>query len=150
MGAAYEKGMILYRMKRYREAAEHFREELAAWPAHAPAKSMLALSLLYAGRKKEAWEAVSSVMGEAPTYAFGFYAAAHVVRQYQPRGAKPKRRSFRLTLSSSDAQLPWKLSRAYVLDALRLAPDHPDYLATLAESEAAMGNWPACLDAAER
>ena len=32
MGAAYQKGLILYRLQRYREAAEQFQEELAVSP----------------------------------------------------------------------------------------------------------------------
>jgi tetratricopeptide (TPR) repeat protein len=150
MGAAFEKGLILYRLKRYRDAAAEFHNELASAPQSAPAKSMLALACAYGGRARQGWELIKSVLGDAPNYAFGYYAASHVVRRYQPPPEKRSHRSFRLSEFEGRRTRGWYLSRRYALEALRLTPQEPDFLAALAECEAALQHWGPSLVAAER
>src|SRR2546421_6256495 len=82
MGAPYQRGSILYQQKRYKMAIAEFHRELAESPQHAPARAMLALSLLYSGEKRNAWSTIQQLIGDAPTYAFGFYGAAHVAMAY--------------------------------------------------------------------
>jgi tetratricopeptide (TPR) repeat protein len=109
---------------------------------------MLALSLLYSGDKRDAWSTIQQLIGDAPTYAFGFYAAAHVAMAYALKERKWYDFGAKRELKVQAPRL--RRARAFILEALRLEPTNAFYLATFSLIEAALGRWGASLDAAER
>jgi tetratricopeptide (TPR) repeat protein len=151
MHPAYQKGMVLYRQQRYRQAVEQFREALAASPGAAPAHAMLALSLLNDKQIEPAYNEAAEALRLSPTYAFGHYAMAYVLLS---RPTRRKMRSFRFTLFPS-GQLDERRRRVFaarksVKRALQVDPYNPDFLEFLAHLEGSLGRWQLSLEAADR
>ena len=76
MGIAYERGNLLYGQKRYAMAADEFRKELATDPNNASAMSMLALSLVFDGKREQGLEQARAAVTADPERAFCHYALA--------------------------------------------------------------------------
>jgi tetratricopeptide (TPR) repeat protein len=153
MGAPYERGLLLFRQERWRQAAEEFRAELAALPQSVSAHAMLALALVNEKQIEPAFAAAAEAIRLAPQYAFAHYAMAHVLLRRPSRQRRwwPRLRlSFWLMIDAEDAHQRMSASKAAVLEAIRLDPSAPDYFELLAVLEAGLGRWKPALQAAER
>src|SRR5579862_8027442 len=76
MGVAYQRGVLLYKQKRYAMAADEFRKDLSETPSSSLAMSMLALSLTYDDKKDSAIPIAESAIAADPERAFCHYALA--------------------------------------------------------------------------
>ena len=148
MGKSYEKGLVLFRQRRYRQAMEQFQAELAEQPNSLCCMSMLGLSLLNDKQIDAAHAEVSEAIRIRPQYAFAFYAMAYVQMQKPTR----KKRVFQLMLSNSpqeELRRRYKLALKSIDQAIALAPRNPDFFALRASLLGAMRYWRAALAAAE-
>src|SRR5437879_1644509 len=119
---AYQRGLVLYHQKRYALAGEEFRKELAANPQNAWAMAMLGLSLTYDGKGVEGIEQTKHAVAAEPECGFVYYARACALLG-PPRGVPiGKWRAYRRRVR--EARVP-------AMEALRLEPRNPDFLALL-------------------
>jgi tetratricopeptide (TPR) repeat protein len=150
MGAAYDKGMVLYEQRRYSMAAEEFQRELAINPTDGVTLAMLSLTYLQEKNLPVAWEVAMSAIGNAPQYSGGYYAAALISTGYMP----PKRRSWLQTrLDLANQPTPWEryvTGKQFISEAIRLDSNEVNHWSALAAIEATRGFWGQCLEAADR
>ena len=141
----FDRGLLLYRQKRYSMAADQFREAIAQSPNHARAQAMLALSLLYDGKLPAARAAIAEALRIDPNLAFCHYAKSYIDAPPPPpmwlfmlRGGRFSRRRLNLR------------ARVALIRAVELEPRNPDYLGQLGAIEYDLRHWDASLAAAER
>jgi tetratricopeptide (TPR) repeat protein len=127
--------MLLYDQKRYANAADEFRKELEQNPQSALAMSMLALSLTYDRRPKEALPVAKAAVGTDPERAFCHYALACVIigpgRSFGQKLSWAERIWGRMKLYRRrlrDAKTP-------AMEAIRLDPRNAELLALMAAIE---------------
>jgi tetratricopeptide (TPR) repeat protein len=148
-GMAYQRGSILYRQGRYRMAAEEFLKELSAAPGNVTARSMLALSHVYDGKRPEALVEAQEAVAAGPENAFAHYALACVLV-----GKVPIKLSFGTRLKGAtpaeEYQSRLKKAKTPAMEAVRLAPFNPDFLALMAAIELDQGKCTAALEWADR
>jgi len=146
MGAAYQKGMLLFHQRRWRAAAEQFQLELADNPRSAVTLSMLALSLVNDQRLEDAYNAASEAILVGPEHAQGYWAMANVV----VRRKRPRRwLQYSPTLQRRDLRRRLEGGKMFVREAIRLYPFEPTFYEMLSAIEADLHHWQASLDAAE-
>jgi tetratricopeptide (TPR) repeat protein len=136
MGIAYQRGMLLYDQKRYAMAADEFRKELAQFPSSANAIAMLALSLTYDRKQTEGIEIAKSAVAASPQNAFTHYALACAIVGPGLRFGGLK--SFRLFGASARIfayRRRLRKAKAPAMEALRLQPRNPDFLALMSGIE---------------
>src|SRR4051794_38449616 len=146
MGASYDKGLILYRQRRWRDAAEYFRQELAANPGTRRASSahaMLALSLVHDRKIEAGHEEAKIAIATDPQAPFPHYAMAHVILA-RARAAAAK---WTLRQRQRPAAEVLRAARDAVNEAVRLQPWSPDFLELKSRLEFDLGNRKASLDA---
>lgn len=136
MGAALERGQLLYAQKRYKMAADEFRNELSSQPNNALAMSMLGLSLTYDGQSDAGIAASRAAIALAPALAFAQYALACAIIGPAPR--------FGVSILNRARLIAYRrrLRRAMpaALEAIRLGPRNADFLALLAAIEFGLGH----------
>lgn len=131
MGAAYERGRLLYAQKRYAMAADEFRKELSSQPNNAAAMSMLGLSLTYDGQADAGIAAANAAVALAPNLAFAQYALACATIGQPPQpGLSIRRRAQRVAYGNRLRQ-----ARPAAFEAIRLSPRNADFLALVAAIE---------------
>src|SRR5688572_13260311 len=86
MGRHYERGTMLFQLRRYREAVDAFTAALADEPHSARALAMRAASWLNLGRVRSAARDVVESLGQDPGLAYGYYVLS-CVRSSQQRPA---------------------------------------------------------------
>jgi Flp pilus assembly protein TadD len=150
MGIAYERGIFLYRQKRFAMAADEFRRELSAEPNQARTHSMLCLSLLNSKRRDEAEFEGRRAIELDPNLAFAYYAMSFVALS---SGRHPPRFGFAINRRHLQTRAKVELLRAskkFLVEAVRLDPTQPDYFGQLAAVEFDLGRFKHALAAAER
>lgn len=105
MGNHYDRAQALFRMKRYREAASEFTQELAETPNSVAPLAGLASSTLNLGDHVEAERLIRQVLALSPSYAYGFYLQSFIESQ----NGRPA--------SAIEA----------IHEAIRISPRDPDY-----------------------
>ncbi len=131
MGAAFERGRLLYAQKRYTMAADEFRKELSSQPNNALAMAFLGLSLTYDGQLEAGIAATQAAVALAPALAFTHYAlACAIIGPPAQPGSSILRRAKRVAYGG-------RLRRATpaALEAVRLSPRNADFLALVAAIE---------------
>jgi tetratricopeptide (TPR) repeat protein len=141
--AAYEKGLVLFGHGRWQQAAEQFRQALAAEPNSGPAHAMLAISLLNTGKPVSALAEADEAVRIDPAWADAYYTRAQILPHV------PIQRSFKLS-AGDDRLQRLRRARTAIDDALRLRPDDPRYHTLAARIEAQRHRWRMALSAAER
>ncbi|HEY9731673.1 MAG TPA: TonB family protein [Drouetiella sp.] len=127
MGANYDRGIICYQTKQYKQAEKEFRQELIKAPDSAAAHAMLGMTLV-ALRKgdqghKEALEAVRLF----PDYAYGHYTLSYTFAAIN----KPKE------------------SEKAIVEALRIHPDEAYLFARAAQIYINQKKWARALEMAD-
>jgi tetratricopeptide (TPR) repeat protein len=129
MSIAYQRGIVLYHQKRYTLAADEFRNDLAANPQNVRAMAMLGLSLTYDGKVTEGIEQTKHAVAAEPECGFVYYAMACALvgpPRNVPTGgtllSMGRWRAYRRRVR--DARVP-------AMEAVRLEPRNPDFLALL-------------------
>jgi tetratricopeptide (TPR) repeat protein len=148
---AHAKGIRLYQLGRYRQAADSFREELAATPDSAAGHRMLGLSLLMSNRSAAAYESVAEAIRPAPVEAQNHFAMAIVRTKHlklDPRSGQKASDALRAMRKAGNH--PLVDARNSIRRAIELDPTDPEFFALLASIEMAAGFWGNCLAAAER
>jgi tetratricopeptide (TPR) repeat protein len=133
--------MLLYNQKRYAMAADEFRKELAQNPNSALSMAMLALSLVYDRKPNEALTSAQAAIAADPERAFVHYALASVVigpglRTHQLRYF----RNYRLLWRQFWYRRRLRKATPHALEAIRLDPHNPDFLALMAAVELDLQN----------
>lgn len=124
MGAHFERGLILFELKRYRDAVDAFSNELELQPESTHAHVMRASSFLNLGRTSQAESDLAAAISIDPEFSYSFFLLSYVkANQRQPNGAL----------------------RA-IHQALRLEPD-ARYFGRLAELYLWLGRHEPCLKA---
>jgi superkiller protein 3 len=136
MGAAYQRGTLLFNQKRYAMAADEFRKELAQSPNDAGAMAMRALSLCYEGQPQEALAQAKAAVAADPERAFVHYALAGVM--IGPPTCWTGKSLFG-TLRLLARALPYRRrlrrARRPAMEAIRLEPRNADFLAMMSAIE---------------
>ncbi len=146
MGTANDRGLLLYRQKRYAPAADEFRRELSADTGSVMAHAMLGLSLLFAGDRAGAEAEVGEAMRLGPDRAYPHYAAACVT-------LRPPKQTYWARLWIDRQGFDPRRTRAardQVLRAVAIEPFDADYLGLLAACEFDLHDWPAAEAACRR
>lgn len=100
MGAHFDRGIVLYKLKNYKQAEKEFRDELTASPQSASAHAMLGMTLNVMGKPQFAHEEAKESARLSPSYAYAHY-----------------------TLSYTLAALAkYPEAQAAIMEAIRLAP----------------------------
>ncbi len=146
MGVAYERGLLLYRQRRYAQAADEFRRELSADTGHADAHAMLGMSLLYANDRAGAEAEIGEAVRLAPDRAYGHYAMASLALR-RPSGGRLGRAVGR---HPDAVRRRTRAARPHVEQAVRLDPWNAEYFGLLAAVEFDLGDWAAAEAAARR
>ncbi len=149
MGIAYERGVILFRQKRYDVAAEEFRRELAATPNQARPHAMLCLCLLNANHRSDAEIEGRRAIELDPNLAFGYYALSFVAL----REVRRPRVFFNINSRGMRRYLYAKrvaASKKLMATAVELEPTNPDFLGQLAALQFDSRQFDAALATAER
>jgi tetratricopeptide (TPR) repeat protein len=150
MGIAYERGIILFRQKRFDLAAQQFRHELTTTPNQARPHAMLCLCLLNTDHREDAEIEGKRALELDPNLAFGYYALSFVAlredgRRHRVCFAINKRdRHRRLYLKRVIA------SKKLMLTAVELDPGNADFLGQLAALYFDLGDFRSSLATAER
>lgn len=122
MGNAYQRGLVLYRTKRYAMAADEFRKELSDKPNDPLSLAMLGLSLSFDGRRKEGLEATRQAVANGPDTAYCHYAyAVNITREPRARWFGKFRHRAAL-----------KHAIPHAMEAIRLDQDNADFLSLMA------------------
>ncbi len=150
MGAAYDKGLILYRQGRHRMAADEFRKELSERPGNVGAQSMLALALVYDGKRTEALAEARAAVAAGPQRAFAHYALASVIIGKWPIKSTFASRLFSVRNLAEEYKSRLSKARAPAMEAVRLAPMQADYLALMSAIELDQGHHQIALTWADR
>jgi tetratricopeptide (TPR) repeat protein len=148
MGTAYQKGLILFHQKRWRQAIEQFQLELSANPRSASTLSILALTYVNDKQIEPAFAAATEALRIAPEYSNSHYAMAHVLLR-----RKEKRPWWKYQTSSSNVQeyrKRVKRSRETLREAIRLNAFEPDYFEFLCALEIDLRRWKSALASAEQ
>src|SRR5690242_2609073 len=123
MGAAYQKGLILFQQHRWKDAADQFEAELQSEPRSPQAHSMIALSLFNQKQLKPAYMAAQTALELDASQWFAHYAMAYVLTRYRPRKASD---NFKLSTTFSPVteqqHVRLRAARKQVLRALELNP----------------------------
>jgi tetratricopeptide (TPR) repeat protein len=155
MGIAYERGNLLYRQKRYAMAADEFRKELTADPASASAMSMLGLSLVFDGKQEQGLEQARAAVTTDPNRAFCHYALACATVGMAPKfsqlafiGVLGLLTPARWALFGYRRRV--KKAKAPAMEAIRLSPENPDFVALMSGLELDLDRPKAALRWAEQ
>jgi tetratricopeptide (TPR) repeat protein len=151
MGAAYQRGTLLFNQKRYAMAADEFRKELAQSPNDAGAMAMLALSVCYDGKLREALAQAKAAVAADPNRAFVHYALACVMIGPPTRWTgKSFFRRFRLP--SRILPYRWQVRRARgpAMEAVRLDPYNAGFLGLMSAIALDLGQPMESLEWAEK
>ena len=145
MGDAYERGRLLFRQGRYKQAADEFRRELAADVGSANAHAMLGMSLLNAGDRTAAEAAMLEAVRLGPDdYALAcLYARSPAVAG----GVWRKRMTWR---SRTPVHRHLHTARGHVLTAVQYEPRNPNYFALLAGIDYDLRAWESAVWAAQQ
>jgi tetratricopeptide (TPR) repeat protein len=83
MGRHYDRGLALYNLRRYQEAAHEFTEELKQDPQSSEAYGMRGMALLQLKRYKESRQDLETAIATNPEWSFPYYLAsvAHLVQK---------------------------------------------------------------------
>jgi tetratricopeptide (TPR) repeat protein len=132
VGIAYQRGMLLYNQKRYSMAADEFRKELVQNPDSGHAKGMLALSLNYDNKPKEAIETAKDAIGTDPENGFVHYVMAVITVGSKGRGRWMRYLGI-LGLMSRRYTYERRLfkARKFITEAIRLNPHNVEFLAMM-------------------
>jgi tetratricopeptide (TPR) repeat protein len=149
MGQAYQKGMILYRQRRYRDAVQQFREALAAEPQSTRLYAMLALSLLNDGQPLPAHAVARDAIQLNPDDPFGHYAMSFILPRVRTRIPLSARLKFIPSIMTTQFAVRTKLAMDEIKRAIELDPHDPDYFAHLSFLELRFGKWRASLKSAD-
>jgi len=151
MGAAYQRGFLLYEHRRYEMAAAEFRRELQSSPDDGRTMAMLALSLLNQSQHAAAEAQARQAIAAAPTLGFAHYVLASILvrlpsdlqRRQWWRFELRRRRQYRYGTLLTYA-------RVHSVESVRLEPMNCDFIALLAAIELDLGKTDAALALAER
>jgi tetratricopeptide (TPR) repeat protein len=150
MGIAYERGNLLYGQKRYAMAADEFRKELATDPNNASAMSMLALSLVFDGKREQGLEQARAAVTADPERAFCHYALACATVGMAPKFSQLAY----IGVLSLFTRARWarfgyrrraKKAKVPAMEAIRLSPGNPDFVALMSALELDLGRPRAAL-----
>jgi len=150
MGTSFDRGVILYRQKRYVLAADEFRKEISAAPSSARAHAMLGLSLLCSNQREPAEAQVREAIRLAPNDAYGYF-AMNFVEMRAPKASRFQ--SFRLRFLQAERAARAKRLRAAresMRRALAIEPSNADYIGQLAAIEFDLRRWKPALEHAQR
>lgn len=147
MGIDYQRGSLLYGQKRYALATTEFRKELAQNPDNSSAMSMLALSLNYDHKPKEALEQAQAAVAADPERGFVHYALACITMGTPWQWSKFYFFN-RLRLVSYRRRL--RRARRFGLEAVRLDPYNVVFLAFMSAIELDLRRPKKSLDWAEK
>src|SRR4051812_20270102 len=147
MGVAYQKGMLLFRQRRWRGAIEQFQAELATDPTSAGTFSMLALAFVNDQQIEPAFAAARESIQLNPQHAQGHWAMAHVLLR-----RREKLRWFQYNSGGRQGEQRRRLTaaKAALLEAIRLHPYDANFYELLAAIEGDLRQWQASLEAVER
>jgi tetratricopeptide (TPR) repeat protein len=151
---AYQRGLLLYRQRRFDAAIEEFQRELAVNPNNASALSMLGLALALSGDAVAGEAAALKAIECAPDQALPHYALATITIRLPLARFRKQRRwlGMLVTQSSETFAARERLGRARqsLLEATRINPRHPAYFNVLAAVELDLGNPGEALEIVER
>jgi tetratricopeptide (TPR) repeat protein len=140
MGDAYERGRVLYRQGRYKQAADEFRRELSVDVGSANAHAMLGMSLLNAGDPVGAEAAMLEAVRLGPDVGYAHYALACLtVRGPTMAGGGVLKRIARRQPAAARRRLD--TARGRVLTAIQLEPRNADYFSLLAGIDYDLRAW---------
>jgi tetratricopeptide (TPR) repeat protein len=151
MGAAYQRGLILHRQRRFELAVEEFTKELAEKPNDAHPQAMLAMTYAELQTPKLAREAAAAAITALPTYAFAHYAMAYATyRQQQIELLEARKRGEKVSSQLEDYRIVVVRAIPHVMEAIRLEPRNADFLAMHAGLLLDLDYFPTALDLANR
>ncbi len=154
MGAAYDRGLIVYRQARYPLAVQEFQKELRDFPNSRAAHAMLGMSLLGLKQRDAAEHEIREAVRLGPTYPYAYYAMAHLALQPVTAAQQGRSRIPRWVRPVAPAWPPYLTrltnARRHVLEAIKLDSNDASFFILLAWVEAQQSQWKRCLIAAER
>jgi tetratricopeptide (TPR) repeat protein len=151
MGAAYQRGLILHRQRRYELAIEEFRKELAATPNDAGSHAMLALCYADLGQSPAAHAEAEAAIAANPTYAFAHYVMAYVtIKQQSIALEEARRHGWGTATLATDYKHAVREAVPHADESLRLSPRNAEFLAMAAALQLDLRHHAAALKLADR
>ena len=141
MGDAYERGRLLFRQGRYKQAADEFRRELAADVGSANAHAMLGMSLLNAGDRTAAEAAMLEAVRLGPDVGYPHYALACLYARSPAVAGGVWREGTARRRSGPSVHRQLHTARGHVMTAVQLEPRNADYFALLAGIDYDLRAW---------